>query len=135
MSFKVRVVEAPQTAARKSATIEIPEAVKMEIETVYRQLSEKPGSEGMIEFDSVEVMDETLAQIRAYCDTREAGELKFRKLPSKGKNLPETSVRFQIRTLDEVAKERDARIVAKNERAERIAAVHVISEDGDLDVN
>jgi len=90
MAVKITVRPAPSSAT----VIDVPDEVKKDVEATYRSLAANPGTEAHLAFKD---QDERLLwtrQARAYCQTREAGALRFRQLPSK--NLPNNEMRLQI---------------------------------------
>ena len=90
MAIKITV----RPSATATATVDIKESTKSEVEQVFTQLKANPGSEAHVKFDTE---DERLAwtrEARAYAQTRKAGALRFRVLPSK--NLPANELRFNL---------------------------------------
>lgn len=73
---------------------EIPQDVKDDVEAIYAHLTANPDQEGFAEFANNAEREQFHKQAMAYCRTRAAGALKFRKLNSK--NLPVNQMRFQI---------------------------------------
>ena len=74
---------------------DVPQDVKDEIDSIFEHLAANPGLEGYAQFDGegFEGKDaddkarkeaaQWERQVRAYCESREAGILKYRRLPSK----------------------------------------------------
>ena len=92
MAVKITAVASPKPG--QSATLEIPQEVKDDIDAIYAHLTANPGTEGFAEFDTADEVAPWLKFARAYSGTREAGALKFRQLPSK--HLPDTQIRFSL---------------------------------------
>lgn len=90
MAVKITI----RPAATATATIDVPEEVKKEVEAAYALLLKNPGNEGHAGFETEEERLTWTRQARAYCQTRDKGALRFRQLPSK--NLPDNELRFQI---------------------------------------
>ena len=88
---KIAFVNKPKPG---TATIEVPAEVAKDIEDAYAYLREHDGQEATADFDTADERNEWLRQVRYYCQTREAGVLKFRQLPSK--TMPGEMIRFQI---------------------------------------
>jgi hypothetical protein len=88
----VKITVRPTATA--TATVEVTEQTKQEVEQIFSQLTEHPGSEAHLQFkDEAERLSWT-KQARAYCQTRAKGALRFRQLPSN--NLPDNEGRYQI---------------------------------------
>jgi hypothetical protein len=90
MAVKITVRETPTA----TATVNIPESVKKEVEELFKSLAANPGTEAHIAFDTEDERLEWTRAARAYCQTRKAGALRFRQLPSK--NLPDNEGRYNI---------------------------------------
>ena len=90
MAVKITV----RPSATATATIDIPETVKKDVEDSFKQLKANPGTELHLAFDSPDEMALWVKQARDYCKTRDKGALRLRVLPSK--NLPPTEVRINI---------------------------------------
>jgi hypothetical protein len=103
MPLKITVVP----SATATSTVDVTEQTKKEVEGLFKQLTENPGSESHVVFkDEAERLDWT-RQARSYCQTRQAGALRFRQLPSK--NLPANEGRYQITNDLEANGERNGR--------------------------
>jgi hypothetical protein len=103
MAVKITV----RPAATATSTVNVTEEVKREVEALFKQLTDNPNSEAHIAFaDEKERLDWT-RQARAYCQTRKAGALRFRQLPSK--NLPDNEGRYNITNDLEANGERSGR--------------------------
>jgi len=103
MAVKITV----RPAATATSTVEVSEQTKKEVEGLFAQLTKNPNHEAHIAFtDEKERLDWT-RQARAYCQTRQAGALRFRQLPSK--NLPDNEGRYQITNDLEKNGEREGR--------------------------
>jgi hypothetical protein len=92
MPAKVTTVKSPKPG--QGATIDVPDEVKNDIETIYETLRQNPDEEGFVEFDNADEVNKWMSQVRSYCRHRQAGALKFRQLPSK--HLPDTQIRFSL---------------------------------------
>jgi hypothetical protein len=90
MALKITV----RQSASATATVEIPEQVKAEVESLYKELSTHPGTEAHLAFDTEDERIEWVRAARSYCGTRAKGALRLRQLPSK--NLPANEVRVNI---------------------------------------
>lgn len=90
MAVKITV----RPAATATSTVDVKESTKKEIEDLFKSLKDNPNSEAHIAFaDEKERLNWT-REARAYCQTRKAGALRFRQLPSK--NLPDNEGRYNI---------------------------------------
>jgi hypothetical protein len=103
MAVKITVRETPTA----NATVNIPESVKKEVEDLFKSLTANPGTEAHIAFDDEKERLEWTRAARAYCQTRKAGALRFRQLPSK--NLPDNEGRYNITNDLEANGERNGR--------------------------
>ena len=74
----------------------IPDEVKKDVEEVYAALKTNPGRM-RAEFASLGELNLYITQVKAYCDQRPEGAIKFRKSPSRG--LPPTTMEFRITDL------------------------------------
>jgi len=92
MARQMFTVKSPKSG--QASAVEVPQDVKDEIDEVFAHLRQFPDEEGFVRFDSTEERKAWEAQVRTYAATREAGALKFRRLPSK--HLPETELRFKL---------------------------------------
>jgi hypothetical protein len=90
MAIKITV----RPSATATATVDIKESTKKEVEEVFTQLKANPGSEAHIKFDTEDERLQWTKEARAYAQTRRAGALRFRALPSK--NLPDNELRFNL---------------------------------------
>jgi hypothetical protein len=72
---------------------DIPQDVRTEVEESYETLKTNPGRLRAT-FDTLAEMNTYIAQVTAYCALRPAGELRFRKSPTRG--LPATTMDFRI---------------------------------------
>jgi hypothetical protein len=96
MALKVTV----RPAASVASAIEVRPATEKEVEAIFKQLTDEPGSEAFLDFvDKDGKPDEKeltrwSREARAYCKTRKAGALRFRQLPSK--ELPPHQMRVNI---------------------------------------
>lgn len=75
---------------------DIPQEVRDEVEETYTLMKTHPGRMHA-EFDSLAELNAYVAQVRAYCDQRPDGPIRFRKSPSRG--LPPTQMDFRIMEL------------------------------------
>lgn len=103
MAVKITV----RPAATATATINIKESTKKEVEEAFTALKKNPGTEGHVVFDNEDERLEWTREARAYCQTRQNGALRFRQLPSK--NLPTNELRFNITDDVQANGERNAR--------------------------
>ena len=98
MSVVITAVQSPKPG--QASVTDIPQDVKDDIDQMYEHLNAHPGQEGYAKFtaeDGRTLQQETDRWVkfaRAYAQSREAGALKFRQLPSK--NLPEGEIRFSL---------------------------------------
>lgn len=90
MGVKITV----RPSATATATVDIPEQVKKEVEASFKDLKANPGSELHLAFDTPDEMALWVKQARDYSKTRDKGALRLRVLPSK--NLPSNEVRINI---------------------------------------
>lgn len=90
MAVKITV----RPSATATATIDIPEQVKREVEAAFKDLKANPGSELHLAFDTPDEMAKWVKDARQYGKTRDKGALRVRVLPSK--NLPANEVRVNI---------------------------------------
>lgn len=75
---------------------EVPEEVRKEVEEVYATLKTNPGRM-RVSFGTLAEMNTYESQVKAYCKLRPAGEIRFRRSPTKG--LPKTTMDFRITDL------------------------------------
>ena len=90
MALKITV----RPSATATATVDIPESTKKEVEGTFIQLTSNPGSEAHVAFETEDERVKWTREARAYCATRDKGALRFRVLPSK--SLPVNELRFNI---------------------------------------
>lgn len=90
MAVKITV----RQSATATATVEVPEDVKRDVENALKELKANPGTELHLAFDTEDERLLWAKQARSYCQTRAKGALRFRVLPSK--NLPVTEMRVNI---------------------------------------
>jgi hypothetical protein len=93
MARKLHIVESAKSG---QSSTEVPQDVKDDVETAYAEFLRRPNTEGYFEFDTEDEKKTWIKQARSYCNSREAGALKFRQLPSK--HLTADKLRFQITT-------------------------------------
>lgn len=72
---------------------DIPEDVRKDVEEVYTTLKTNPGRM-RAEFATLAELNTYIAQVTAYCALRPAGEIRFRKSPTRG--LKPTQMDFRI---------------------------------------
>lgn len=77
---------------------EIPDEVKKDAEEVYEALKTNTGRMSA-SFGSVVELNTYVAQMKAYCDQRPNGAIKFRRSPTR--NLPATTMEFRITDIPE----------------------------------
>jgi hypothetical protein len=90
MAVKITV----RPAATATATVNVRESTKKEVEDLFAELVKNPQSEAHLAFESEDERLKWTREARAYCATRKNGALRFRVLPSK--NLPVTEMRVNI---------------------------------------
>jgi len=84
----------PKSVSNVSLTLDdVPDDVRQEVEEVYTTLKTQPGRM-RADFESLAELNKYIAQVKAYCELRPAGAIRFRKSPSRG--LPNTSMEFRI---------------------------------------
>jgi hypothetical protein len=90
----------PTTSNKSGPTLltmdDVPQSVRDEVEEVYTVLKANPGRMRAA-FDTLAEMNTYIAQVKAYCDLRPAGAIRFRKSPTKG--LKPTEMEFRITDL------------------------------------
>jgi hypothetical protein len=84
---------------------DVPEDVRKDGEDVYEALKTHAGS-FHAKFDTVQELNLYIAQLKAYCENRPNGAIRFRKSPAKG--LPANEMKFRITDV-ETASERQTR--------------------------
>jgi hypothetical protein len=72
---------------------DISDEVKKDVEEVYEALKTNPGRM-RVNFDTVQQLNQYVAQVKEYCRQRPQGAIHFRKSPSRG--LPATTMDFRI---------------------------------------
>jgi len=90
MAVKITV----RPSATATSTVDVPEDVKKDVEAAFKQLKANPGTELHLAFGDEDERLLWVKQARAYTQTREAGALRLRVLPSK--NLPDNEMRLNI---------------------------------------
>jgi len=76
---------------------QIPQEVKDDAEEVYKVLKTNHGRM-KVDFPSVGELNAYIANLKAYCEQRPEGAIRFRKSPTR--NLPKTSMEFRITDLE-----------------------------------
>ena len=87
----------PNVAPRNAQTVvpldQIPQDVKDDVEQVYEMLKTYTGRMRAA-FDTVEELRQYITFVTSYCEQRPAGQIRFRKSPTK--KLPATTMDFRI---------------------------------------
>lgn len=91
----MKITHRPSPKPGQASAANVPQEVKDIIDEQYAYLRTHENDEGFGEFDSTDERADFVKNARAYCETREAGLLTFRILPSK--NLPATQIRFSLK--------------------------------------
>jgi hypothetical protein len=88
---------ASKSAGQPMLTLDdVPDGVRKEVEEVYETLKTNPGRMRAA-FDSLAELNTYISQVKAYCDLRPAGAIRFRKSPAR--NLKPTEMEFRITDL------------------------------------
>jgi len=75
----------------------IPQDIRDEVEQAYKAIKENRGAI-RAEFDSKEELAQFENMVKAYCNLRPAGAIRYRRSPVKG--MPETEMQFRITDLE-----------------------------------
>lgn len=87
----------PKSGSNVTLTLDdVPQEVRDDVEEVYKTLKTQPGRMA-VEFDTIAELNKYVAQVKAYCDLRPAGAIRFRKSPAR--NLKSTQMEFRITDL------------------------------------
>ena len=98
---------------------DIPEEVRNDVEEVYAALKTNPGRM-RVAFDTVAELNTYITQINAYCALRPAGEIRFRKSPSRG--LSASAMDFRITDVATANEQTTAGIREATEKVAEAAA-------------
>lgn len=75
----------------------IPQDIRDDVEQAYAAIKENPSLRVRAEFDTVEEVKKFEQLVKAYCELRPAGKIRYRKSPTKG--LAENVIDFRITDL------------------------------------
>lgn len=109
MGYTIRPV-----AASAPPVVEVPAQVAEDLEGLWKYLQENPEYVASATFDTAEEVGVFDKQARCWAETREAGQLRFRKLYA-GKDSPDTFLKFTI--APPLTDEEKAVIKARNDAA------------------
>lgn len=93
LTFIPNAVNKNGTGGMSLGLDDISDEVKKDVEEVYKALKTNPGRV-RVQFDSIAELNSYIAQMKAYCEQRPGGAIRFRKSPAR--DLPATAMDFRI---------------------------------------
>lgn len=97
MARKLSFVVKPAPSKFEMELDAIPQDIRDDVEEAYKACSENPNGRIRAEFDDKAELTRYESLVKAYCNVRPAGQIRFRKSPTKG--LAENVMDFRITDL------------------------------------
>lgn len=119
MAYTIAFVPAAAPTQFVTPLDQIPEQVRKDVEEIYAGMKASPNGRMSATFDTVEEKTQWMAQVKAYCEQRPGGAVRFRVSPVR--NAPKNQLDFRI-TDFESAEQKEARLLAKTQKATEKAA-------------
>lgn len=99
---------------------EIPQEIKDEVEDVYKALKDAPVSGNFrVQYDTKQELLSWESMVKAYCEQRPGGKVKYRRSPVRG--LAPTEIAFRITDINE-ATEKATKDVKDTKEAAKTSA-------------